>query len=565
MFGWCSSLGLPSVSSEPEKERRPPPAPTPLDFPVYRLPELSDKDQDASLSRLNEVLASIRRPQDINPQKFEALNLRLQENVSAAEIVRHNGPKTDPPLPWENMSARSSPVDEDGCPILMDNGNSYPSRDRFEMLQTELLLDNDDAFREVGRLPPREGRERVRVAQTRKFWTGLERMAQYWDSSLDDYYERPKTPEQAGPEKMQIDGETQRAEGQDQTETTMDVDPAPPAQALEDGPSAQLDATPEMVAMYKGRRIGAGNEMPEDVREETIRALTEMAAWPFGCQAAPPISPPRLAVKNLLFPVRHTFQTARSPKDRQLARSGVMEGPVFVAQCRPETSFRGPQEAPGSGMGEVCDLLREVGAMLLTAQERARQGEVEVRPGEGKWWTTVPRWGGALNDSVSDYEKETHGEDKLSSMSGYARKRSKYEHPFLASRRPSVTRKLSNSERWKIIQPGPGLWDRRMRYIQIGKPLDSAYDDIYLLSSINHHVSILHLRVHRRYLEVITNGSSNFPPVTDTPDQPWYVLQLRRTRWYDLFDGEDRVEVLKGIWRIFHYLLRQQPETQFLN
>lgn len=116
--------------------------------------------------------------------------------------------------------------------------------------------------------------------------------------------------------------------------------------------------------------------------------------------------------------------------------------------------------------------------MLLTAQERARQGEAEVRPGEGKWWTTVPRWGGAPNDSVSDNEKETHGEDKLPSESGYARKRSKYEHPFLASRRPSSARKMSNSDRWKIIQPGPGLWDKRMRYIQIGKPLDSAFDDV---------------------------------------------------------------------------------------
>lgn len=470
------------MSSEPEKERRPPPAPTPLDFPVYHLPELSDKDPDATLSRLSEVLASIRRPQDINPQKFEALNLRLEENVSAADIVRPSGSNTAPPLPWDNSLARSSPVDEDGCPILMDNGNSYPSRDRFEALQNELLLDNDDAFREVGRLPPREGRQRVRVAQTRKFWTGLERMAQYWDTSLDEYYERPKTPPppagQEGADKMQTDGDAQLPAAQDHTETPMDVDPAPPAEAAKDGSQAQPDTQQEMVTMYKGRRLGAGQEMPEDVREETVRALAEMAAWPFGCQAAPPISPPRLAVKTLLFPVRHTFQTARSPKDRQLARSGIMEGPIFAAQCRPETSWRGPHDALGSGMGEVCDLLREVGAMLLTAQERARQGEAEVRPGEGKWWTTVPRWGGAPNDSVSDNEKETHGEDKLPSESGYARKRSKYEHPFLASRRPSSARKMSNSDRWKIIQPGPGLWDKRMRYIQIGKPLDSAFDDV---------------------------------------------------------------------------------------
>lgn len=80
---------------------------------------------------------------------------------------------------------------------------------------------------------------------------------------------------------------------------------------------------------------------------------------------------------------------------------------------------------------------------------------------------------------------------------------------------------------------------------------------IYMLSSINHHIAILHLRVHRRYLEVMTTGQSDFPPESDTPEQAWHELRLRRTRWYDLLNGEDRVEVFKGIWSIFHYMLRR--------
>ncbi|PYH76922.1 hypothetical protein BO82DRAFT_358667 [Aspergillus uvarum CBS 121591] len=564
MFGWSGSLGLP-VSAAPEKERCPPSAPTQLDFPVYHVPDLAENGSKTSLARLNEVLASIRRPQDINPQKFEALNLRLESDVPAARIVRQSGPKTAPPLPWENMSARSSPVDEDGTPILMDNENPYPSRDRFELLQSELLLDNDDAFREVARLPPQEGRDRVRVTHTRKFWTGLERMAQYWDTSLDDYFERPASPPpNEGDEHMQMDEEPQALKYPDVPEIRMDVDGGTPEEELADTPSGSRDPEPEIVTRYKGRRIGSGSEMPEDARDETIRALTEMAAWPFGCQVALPIAPPKLVAKTVLFPVRQTFVAARSPKDRQLARSGVMEGPVFTAQCRPETSFRGPEDTPGESVGDVCDLLREVGAMLLTAQERARQGATEVRPGEGQWWTTVPRWGGAPNHADGDGHGQ--GEDDASSVElGNARKRHQIEHPFLALRRPSLVRKLSNNSKWKIVEPGPSLWDRRMRYIQIGKPIESPFDDIYMLSSINHHLAILHLRVHRRYLEMITHGRSDFPPVSDG-DQPWQVLQLRRTKWYDLFDAEDRLEVFKGIWGTFHYLLRQQPSPfQHLN
>ncbi|PYH40132.1 uncharacterized protein BP01DRAFT_370155 [Aspergillus saccharolyticus JOP 1030-1] len=536
MFGWSGSLGCDAglpVYAEPEKERCPPSAPTQLDFPVYHLPELAHNGAETPLARLNEVLASIRRPQDINPQKFEALNLRLESDVPAARIVRQSGLKTAPPLPWENTSARSSPVDEDGTPILMDNENPYPSRDRFELLQSEMLLDNDDAFREVARLPPREGRDRVRVTHTRKFWTGLERMAQYWDTSLDDYFERPASPPPTqDDELMQTDEETRVPENFPIPEIRMDVDDdmnlddVSQEQAPADSQPAPRDEEPKIVTRYKGRRVGAGSEMPEDARDETIRALTEMAAWPFGCQVALPIAPPKLATKTVLFPVRQTFVAARSPKDRQLARSGVMEGPVFAAQCRPETSFRGPEDTPGESIGDVCDLLREVGAMLLTAQERARQGATEVRPGEGQWWTTVPRWGGAPNHADG-----LHGEDDASSSeSGNARKRHQIEHPFLAMRRPSLVRKLSNNSKWKIVEPGPSLWDRRMRYIQIGKPIESPFDDIYMLSSINHHLAILHLRVHRRYLEMITHGCSDYPPVSDG-DQPWQVLQLRRTKW----------------------------------
>ncbi|THC87972.1 hypothetical protein EYZ11_012580 [Aspergillus tanneri] len=519
MFGWCGGLGIATVGLDPEQERRPPSAPTNLDFPLHKGLDATGSESESSLRQIGDLLASIKRPQDISSERFKAFNLKVELNIPATCIVRRDSTSRSPLLPWEDSSSNPSPSLDDGSPVLLENGDSYPPKERFEVLKDELLMDNDDVFREVGRLPPREGRQRVRVTQTRKFWTGLERMSQYWDSSLDHYYERPATPQQQGPAgdsggKMQTDNGTQPV-SPNETEVSMDLEA--PAKTND-----QVREQSECVTMYKGRRTGCGSEMPEDIREETIRALAEMAAWPFGCQVALPIMPPRLTVKTLLFPVRQTFTVARSPKDRQLARSGVMEGPLLVAQCRPETSFRVSHEAPGSGTAEICDLFREVGGMLLTAQERLRQGTAEVRPGEGKWWTTSPRWGGAPNDAVGD--SGNCNDIPPTPESGNARKRSKYEHPFLASRRPAGSRKLSNSERWKLVQPGPSLWDRRMRYIQIGKGMESPFDDIYMLSSINHHLAILHLQVHRRYIEILTTGDSDFPPDTDTPDQPWLIM-----------------------------------------
>ncbi|KAL2834500.1 hypothetical protein BDW59DRAFT_137973 [Aspergillus cavernicola] len=536
MFGWCSALGLPAIGSDPDNERSPPPPPTPLDFPIYRLPDLPDSPSEASLRNVQSVLASIRHPRDIHPQKFKDLNLQVETDVSLSDITRHDGAKSAPHLPWETESPNPSlgqPPKEDGTPMIMDNENPYPPKDKYDLLEHELLLDNDDAFREVARLPPRPGKERVRVTQARKFWTALERLSQYWDDSLDDYYERSKSPEPS------------EADDTDAT-TAMDVDNPPTT--TQEPPS---DGKEELVKKYKGRRVACGPDMPDDIREETVRALTEMAAWPFGCQVSLPMMPPRLAMGNLLFPVRQTFQATRSPRDRQLARNGMLEGPIFVAQCRPDTVFRGPECTHGFGLGDTCDLVREVGAMILAAQERAREGETMIRPGEGEWWTMAPRWGGARNDAIGDSVRVMNEQEKEAAEAGHERKRARPS----GLRRPGLTRKMSSSDKWKIIQPGSSLWDKRMRYIQIGKEKESPYDDIYMLSSINHHLAILHLRIHRRYLDILTNGTSDVPP-NSLADHPWHILKLRRTRWYDLLDAQDRLEIFKGIWTLFHCLLR---------
>lgn len=87
-----------------------------------------------------------------------------------------------------------------------------------------------------------------------------------------------------------------------------------------------------------------------------------------------------------------------------------------------------------------------------------------------------------------------------------------------------------------------------------------------MISSINHHVSIVHLRVHRRYLDYITHGKSDFHEGSGSrsseqeQEQPWHTLSLRRTRWYDLMKAEERLEAFEGVWRVFHYLMRNNPD-----
>lgn len=455
---------------DPDQERDPPASPTPLEFPKYVGLRGEDVQSVTDFKAIYRNLLALRKPQDITIDHVKVLNLKIETDIDGLQIIPDEYLQGLPPLVWDRMD------DDDENPSeahKMGNGVPYPPFEKYDIVKKELLIDSDDAFGEAARVPPKPGRDRVRLTQTRKFWSGLERMAQYWDTSRDEYYERPvATPK---PEDNETVNNTQ------QQQPTADIGVSSPM----DTSDSPTEETKTHERVYKGRRVGTGSEMPTDIREDTMRGLVEMAAWPFQCQVSVPSSPPRLNVQGLLFPVRHTLISGRVPQDRQSARSGILEGPLLAIQCREETNFSADSGGPGSWDKEYCDLFREVGAMLLLAQERAREGAVEVRPGEGKWWTTVPRFGGAEHEGVTgeaansdnakDKEDQKDDDNKQS-----VHKRSRYANPLISSRRATRARRLTSSEKWKIIGLGASLWDKRMKYMQIGKPSDSPYDDVSL-------------------------------------------------------------------------------------
>ncbi|KAL2368319.1 hypothetical protein RJ035_001119 [Blastomyces gilchristii] len=565
MFSWGGNLSIPSISIDPEKERNPPALPTPLDFPNYSPESKSKPLNGGGRDDFHKLLCAIKKPQDVSPAHLEALNLTTESNVPISEIIPSGVLKTLPPYQWTGQPTATGGqgTDEMPVPVLMSNGSPFPNKERYDLLREEILYDNDAAVRAVSRLPPRPRREKIKLTQSRKFWAGLDQVSQYWDTSLDQYFERPVTDDTPGEEneasgKMQLDdppnAEKQSGAVQDSEESS-----GVGSQAEDSGNEASQ--TPGTKTMYRGRRIGTGRECPDDVREETLRGLMEMVAWAFGCQASIPNIPPRLQVKGMLFPVRQNFVVARSPQDRQVARKGILEGPMVFVQCRSETLFHDENDPAGNRYMEICDLLRETSAMLLLAQERAREGTVETRPGDGKWWTTTPRWGGADNPGPEADKENTDKSKKTISDADTpsASKRSKYDRSSLPFRRhgSSGSKKLSISERWKILQPGPSLWDKKMIYKQIGKDKDSPFDDIFMVSSINHHFSIVHLRVHSTYLEWLTSSEGSLSdPSKDISDNPWSVLRMRRTRWFDIFNPGDRLESLEGLWALFSWLMR---------
>lgn len=76
-----------------------------------------------------------------------------------------------------------------------------------------------------------------------------------------------------------------------------------------------------------------------------------------------------------------------------------------------------------------------------------------------------------------------------------------------------------------------------------------------MISSLNHHFSVLHLRVHPNYLAWLETGKAQ-PLDQDKSEHPWQSLVIRRTRWFDMLKPEDRAEGLEGLWALNGWMMR---------
>ena len=116
-------------------------------------------------------------------------------------------------------------------------------------------------------------------------------------------------------------------------------------------------------------------------------------------------------------------------------------------------------------------------------------------------------------------------------------------------------------EKYLNLSPPTSTWDKNVEYVQIGRDRSAQFDDIYIISSLNHHISILRFRIAQQYTDFLTNlsiSSSTPSPISpsDASHQAWSVLSVHRSRWYDLLKAEDRGEVVRGIWGIMGWLMR---------
>ena len=76
---------------------------------------------------------------------------------------------------------------------------------------------------------------------------------------------------------------------------------------------------------------------------------------------------------------------------------------------------------------------------------------------------------------------------------------------------------------------------------------------IFLVSCLFHHISVLKITVHNAYTDYLTTGVT---PVQTPAEEDWSIPKLERTDWLDLFDQEQRVAAFKCVWGVMEYVNR---------
>ncbi|KAK4452083.1 hypothetical protein QBC34DRAFT_39558 [Podospora aff. communis PSN243] len=573
MFGNLSHL-IPTGYT-PQVPRDVPP-PTPVNFPLCRPQERAEGGDGTPPARpsehLTSVLQGIIRPTEVTIAHLEALGSHVIFDSTPQELIPDVSFIPDF-SGWEALSADEAHAANESTRRKINTGALSPGCQTYLERRRELSVPNEAAYRAIRRVPAPKGQAQPRLGNSFEFYRYLELFSTYWDDTS-----APPAEAEANEAKDDAPGALAGAGGVDA--------------ATSEGQPAEKEAQAQEI---RYTRTGAGHQMPPDYRQNIISAFVKLVAYDFGCNATAPRTEPRLYITSNTNPPRSSYFSSgctfifRTPTTREAARSGVIEGPVAAISARHTITFPPPRpsspDAPptATDRDSVIDLARELIAALVTAQHRAREGREERRIGEGAWWATKPRWGGGPGGPIGREVDLASGADETvgdkdapppdttptaAAAAAPAPAPAPAPRPFSrpsslllgGSKGPKRLKKSGNLpmyDNYRMVRPPAAAWDRKTRYSAIGRAKGVDYDDIFVVSSLFHHVSILRVRVPDRLLSVLDGADD----VLDGR-KSWGRLEVRRSKWYDLFLVDERLEAMRLVWSMMAYLMRDEETKE---
>ncbi|KAI2469181.1 hypothetical protein F4781DRAFT_395509 [Annulohypoxylon bovei var. microspora] len=553
----------------------PPPKDVPPPTPI-RLPQCNPKLRGDPQPSVVRFLQQLQRPTELTEAHFAALGAHVHADAPAEEVL------PDPSyLPvfseWEGVDLDEARRKDETFRRPLCNGGTSPEARFFLERRDELSVPNQAAFRTIRRVKPEPGKQQPRLGNCYEFFKQMELMASYWDDSSlppliteEEDVESPPLP----PRPTDATSEQPATGAAPESNTRSEADP---------------ETKPPKEPQRTTYRTSPGTQMPPEFRHNFISSFVKLIAYPFGCNVIPPRVEPRLQL--LAPPYKRSSKSkapssqaasyfpsgcvflCRAPTTREAARAGIVEGPIAAVSARNTTNFVSPAESN-------IDFGRELVAALITAQHRAREGQPEKRFGEGKWWATEKRWGGGEGgpigrevdgDSVvGDKDAAAPGNgaaDKAGSSSSSSQPQKKSSSlPPIPMRGQPVNKKprknMSIYDSYRMVRLPSSNWDKKTKYAAIGKVRGADYDDVFVLSSLFHHLSVLRVRVPRKLLDVLGGEPEGVLEVKAEAEvdklRSWGRLEMWRSRWFDLFVVEERLEAMRLLWGMMGWVMRKE-------
>ncbi|KAI0467304.1 hypothetical protein F4859DRAFT_494936 [Xylaria cf. heliscus] len=543
MFGAFASLVPPATTGPPPKDV---PPPTPLKLPQCspQLPNSAGSSSNQDHPSLVRFLQTLHRPTEVKESHFAALGVHVHIDAPAEHVI------PDPScLPsasgWDGIDLDEARRRDHTFRMPLSNGRQSPEARVYLERRDELSIPNQAAFRTVRRFKPEPGRPPVRLGNCYEFFRQLEFMATYWDDTS-----LPPLQDEATEQEQEQESQSTRS--------------------------------PQRTTY----RTAPGSQMPAELRHNLVSAFVKLVSYDFGCNMAPPRVEPRLylveppsantkrkrdsaAQRSSYFSSGCVF-LYRTPITREAARAGIVEGPIAAVSARNTTNFTKPTESR-------IDFGRELIAALVTAQLRAREGKVEKRIGQGQWWATVKRWGGAEGGPIGrevegdaivgdkdafDAEATGSGGATADAPSPPIDKPAVQEPAYPRgipvrgaplNKRPRKT--LSVYDRYRMVRLPSSNWDKKTRYEAIGRIKGAGFDDVFVVSSLFHHLSVLRVRVPDRLLKVMDGAEEE-----EAGRCSWDKLEVWRSTWFDLFVPEHRLEAMRLLWGMMAWSMRKMDE-----
>lgn len=513
---------------------------------------------------------------------LEAAGVRVTCDAPISQLIPNGDQILETFATWDKYSRDECHPHNEASRLPLSNGRLSPGCLVYLDRKQELSTSNEAAFRAVRRIPPPKCQSQARLGNAYEFFRHLEMFSAFWD----DTSRQAKASEQQEEEQQsEVDQEGDSTmSGADSTTSTSTTASSP-------------ERSPQSSAESLFYRTGTGTQLPSGSRDGILTAFIKLVAYDFGCNVSVPRIEPRLQLKSTIpgdppkvklssyFRCDCTFIN-RTPTTREAARALIVEGPVAAVYARHVTSF--------NERDSMYDLAREVIAALITAQYRARQGKTPETVGKDVWWASKPRWGGGPGGPIGREIESQQGEQIVGDKDAPppAARGNPPEIPILAageslsspypksarpgggsrlsfvpkddpgkalkpdtftptsSKRLKKTGQMPEYDRYRMVRPPSSSWDKKVRYEAIGRVPGADYDDIFVISCLFHHISVVRVRVPDRLLEVLDGAEEKEP-------RSWGGLEVVRSKWFDFFLVEDRVEAMRCIWGVMAWLMRK--------